>query len=477
MRILRTIVGAAVWLGIAVTTWWWAEARLQEAEGASPSAPKVRLWESRFARQLWRYASSTRRDVDLKMDRLTLLAVGDPIFIWNEDGSAVQVGEVTRLTDASGQSLHRHAQAVAGQALLYPYAPPLGPEAHLEYYATPDSLEWVLETMLPPEKRRQIAAEVSAAFEAHHEEIVRELRPVLEQGLREALAVVEQDLPTVIQRHRPELERLGEKYRGEVVEKRLAPLVRREIWPIVQRRAQPLAQEIGQEVWQRASVWRFGWRYAYDITPLPEKNLVEKEWSRFLREDIMPVLESHTDDFIHLQQQIISDVARNERVRRVVRQSVIEVADDPEVQRLAWRIFREALVDNPRLRETLERRWRSEETQRALTIAAARLEPTVRRIGDMLFGTREEGITPEFARVLRSQILGKDRRWLVLVTSTEDGVRTPTAHAPMLRVRKGGSLSDNPFIAPVALDRRLPLVRTAETPTPQATGDYTGGSW
>ena len=41
-------------------------------------------------------------------------------------------------------------------------------------------------------------------------------------------------------------------------------------------------------------------------------------------------------------------------------------------------------------------------------LAAERLEPSAVRIGELLFGTRDAGITPEFARVLRNQILGKE---------------------------------------------------------------------
>jgi hypothetical protein len=46
-------------------------------------------------------------------------------------------------------------------------------------------------------------------------------------------------------------------------------------------------------------------------------------------------------------------------------------------------------------------------------MASDRLEPVVRSIGDEIFGTRDGGIDPDFARVLRNQILGKDRRWVV----------------------------------------------------------------
>jgi hypothetical protein len=38
----------------------------------------------------------------------------------------------------------------------------------------------------------------------------------------------------------------------------------------------------------------------------------------------------------------------------------------------------------------------------------------VRRMGDIVLGTREAGITQEFAKVLRSQILLKDLQRIVL---------------------------------------------------------------
>jgi hypothetical protein len=42
------------------------------------------------------------------------------------------------------------------------------------------------------------------------------------------------------------------------------------------------------------------------------------------------------------------------------------------------------------------------------------LQPLANEIGVELFGTDTEGLTPELVAVLRSQILGKDQRWLVV---------------------------------------------------------------
>jgi hypothetical protein len=51
------------------------------------------------------------------------------------------------------------------------------------------------------------------------------------------------------------------------------------------------------------------------------------------------------------------------------------------------------------------------------------LEPVIRQIGDDLFGNETQGINPDFARVLRNQILGKDRRWIVATVA--DHVAVP----------------------------------------------------
>jgi hypothetical protein len=49
-----------------------------------------------------------------------------------------------------------------------------------------------------------------------------------------------------------------------------------------------------------------------------------------------------------------------------------------------------------------------------MKMANGRLESTITRIGQALFGSPKGKITPEFARVLRNRVLHKDDRWLVL---------------------------------------------------------------
>ena len=426
-RIVRIVVGMAIWIA-AVGAGWWALAGRGER---SPIAP-------RLTRQLWDYAAGRRRVVGVRFSQRVDLRPGDPVFVIKGPEAIRQVGEVA--------SVSATPSGLTGRIVLYSCAPPITGDAHLSYHQTPYSIGWVLRTMLSEKNRRQIMAELAAALDAHREELVVLLRPVVQDALRDALRVIEQDLPAVLQRRHEELERLGNKYQREILEKELLPLVRDEIWPIVRRHAEPVAAEVGREIWQRASLWRFGWRYAYDMSPLPEKRLTEKEWSRFLREEIVPVLEAHTDQFIELQQRIVADTARNPKVREVVRRSLARIASDPEARRILREVVDEVIIDNPRLRAVFDRHWHSPRVRQAVQWASARLEPTAIRIGEVLLGTPAEGITPEFARVLRTQILGKDRRWLVLETAPAPGTPPSDGFSGMLRGSFGAPDALNPFV-------------------------------
>ncbi len=435
MKSTRILVGTAIWISLLAGGWWCLAGR-----GSQSLVPRS------VADQVWCYAAGQRRTIPLRFDFDGPVAAGDPIFVVEGPDGVRQVGEVARVT--------RDQQSVTAEAMFYTSAPAIDDRAQLAFHETPASMAWVLETMLPEDKRRAVADELSAAFAAHHDEIIDALQPVIEQGMREAYQVVEQDLPPAVARRRQRFEQIGGRYQQEIVQRELVPLVREEIWPIVRRHAEPTVNEVGREIWQQASLWRFGWRYVYDQSPLPEKHLTQKEWQRFVDEDAVPVLEDHIDDFVRVQQRILADVARNSRVRATARSSLGRVIEDPEVQQLAWEIIQEVVVENPRMHAVLERQWKSKEAERAFRIAAARLEPTAVRIGELLLGTPDGGITPEFARVLRNQVLRKDQRWLVL----EPGSACPTATAELpaqLVVHRGPSNTVYPFVRDESREMRL----------------------
>ncbi len=415
VRYLRMAVGLLVAAAVVSIPWLWLDAqRHANRPGDTSLLPS-----------LWRYWTRQPQTIRLHFARPTEVAVGDPLFV-HESGPEHpimlrRVGEIQALLVDDKLLPSSQANVSDARALVYPSAPPVGPDARITYRTKPQSVAWVVSALLTPERKQRIVAELDRLVLDHQAELATALRPAIEATLKQLLTVIEEETPGAVERHHAELVSLGEKYRREIVDQQFLPLIKQEILPIARARAEPVARKVGEELWQKVSVWRFGWRLIYDVSPLPEKNLTDQEWNRFFDHDAMPILEKHSEDFAGLITDVLRDAAANDHVQDAARRSLRLMAEDPQLHTLLRSLFREVIVDNPRFRETVDRQLNSPETQRALDVTSARVEPALRRIGDMIFGTQSAGITPEFAQVLRSEILYKDHRWFLLNTPAAAG--------------------------------------------------------
>ena len=170
------------------------------------------------------------------------------------------------------------------------------------------------------------------------------------------------------------------------------------------------------------SLLSFTYSFLYDKSPLPKRDALKAEFQRFIDEVALPELRSRSDQFIQVTEDIVKRSMENPKVKDALKRNLRRVAEDPEMHELIKAIVREAIVNNQTLRLEMEAYLDDQQTRAAIDVAGGRLEPVVRQIGDLIFGTRERGITPEFSRILRSQILKKDRRWFVMVPTDHDAV-------------------------------------------------------
>ncbi len=391
------------------------------------------------------YVGNQRRLVEIRMEDYQLVATGDPVYLPDSD-SVAPIGVVTRLEEADS-TFKGLAWVTKAYVTLYGAAPQIADGDFMMYHSAPDSSAWVLQTMLPPEKRRELTKLIVDSYQKNQDEILKALRPVVEESLRRASDVIRDDLNRAFEAREDQIRLIGQRYQTELIEKEIVPLIRDEIWPIVQAECEPLANQVGAEIWSQVSVFRFGWRYLYDQAPLPDKNLTEREFKRFVDEKAIPVLEGHLNEFVELQKSVIKKISQNEKVRLTVARSLKVVVNDPEVQDLLQEVLQEVFQNNNRLKGVLEQHWQSPEALRAIALANERLEPTITEIGIALFGSPRKQITPEFARVLRHRILHKDSQWFTLHTAAQDSANSRAAvpEPKSLPVRIADSPAEIPY--------------------------------
>ncbi len=361
------------------------------------------------------YGTTSTRELRLYSTEKLDLQAGDPVFAKSK-ASWRLVGRVSSLSETREGMEYRVAWR----------AKDLQPIGTFSYGETPQSFAWVAQTLLPVEKRERLLSSLRRKFSAHREILARELEPVLVQSFHDVSPLLQQRLRDSLQHQEARIQSLGDRYRLELVEQRLLPLIQSEVLPIVEMRSKPVMQKIGGELFERASVWRFTWRYLYDVSPLPQRDLVQGEFNRFVSKEVIPVLESHAEEILATMKDVALDIGKNEKVKQTVREAAAQLFRDPEMRDLVSDVFRETFSDSKAFAEILRKNWEAEAGQRFATSLEATLDPWLREVGAELFGTPDEGLSREFVAILRSQILAKDQRWLTVSAEDRRGSSQPT---------------------------------------------------
>lgn len=398
-------LGAAFWISLLAAGAVWmltGHRRTGESHAADTLHPSP---ASLILESLW--SSTTSMELE---DPTGVVRVGDVAFArrdsqWHEVGYITAVGHMENANNRLTLTLFDQDS--------------FSPGAAFHVHQNSGRLIDVMTTLLPPGKRERLQQKLAAALENHAEAVAQEILPLVAESIQGSVPLIETALADAVERHEAEIDELVARYRDEIVRERIVPLVRDEVMPIVRQHGTEPAERIGREIWNQASVWRFGWRAIYDKSPLPERELVASEWDRFVEKEITPIVEAHLDDIAAAVEEIVKDLATNRKLRSELSAVVHTIAQDPEARELLRTIIREAIVDNQQLRQTWAEVWSSPEAKERLGRTSKRLEPILREISDEIMGTREQGIEAGFARVLRNQILSKDRTWITITPRQE----------------------------------------------------------
>ncbi|MDB4766770.1 hypothetical protein OAG71_03680 [bacterium] len=430
---IQFITGMLIWVGLIAGGF----VLLKQSTSVSPVA----------SRQIVEYLGAQQRTLDVVSPSNIILGVGDPVFLESGGGHIEPIGMVSQLDYPTEDGSKPVKLAWVNRATIKFLSglPPLSENDHVEYHSTSDSLAWVGKTMLNTAKRKELTELIVDAYSRHQDELLETFKPLIEQTIADGAKIIRDEIVIEIAKHQEQIEAIGRRYESEILEKDILPVLEQEVWPIIQEESQPLVQQIGMEIWKEVSVWRFGWRVLYDATPLPEKNLSQREFDRFLESKALPILKSHVPDAIELQKSLLAKISKNEKLKATLSKAGNKILNDKEVQSLMKEIFKNAIVDNEKLKQSIETTWRSDSAVAAMRIANRRLEPTVTEIGRALFGSPTEGITPEFARVLRNRVLHKDERWLVLRTSSDDSGQPHNQDLKSLPLRVSATDSEIPY--------------------------------
>ena len=411
-KAIRLGLGCMLWIGMAL----WAGRLLTDKREADAGTL------ASIARHL------TTPDVRYR------IALPAPVVL--KVGTVVEVhgkpsGEVDALLVGSGGAAPRISADIVGETQLVQIRLTASAQAWLHAGSTarllevPQAAAWVVKTLFTAETIPQIASEWNQTMLAHREKIFGLLTPIARDLILDFEKHVESELPAFIQRHQSELSTLGDELKRSFGGERLAGLFEAEIWPIARPKLSPIVEKISDEIWEKLPLWTLTWRLAYQSLPLTDNDHLQRALAGFLDAQALPILRAHLDEMLAVTREIAREALAREEVHTTLREAFGSIVAHSNLHELVQAFLREVMLDNARFHEVLWARARSPEAQRALEAAAVHVEPMVRRMGDIVLGTREAGITREFARVLRSQILLKDRYRVIIDPGPESAPLLP----------------------------------------------------
>jgi hypothetical protein len=400
-RALRIVAGGALWTALAFGT---GRLVTDEKGGGQDTSSLLRDY---FTRR------SGRVRIDLPHE--VRVEVGDEVHLAGRGDRPA--GEVEALLDADGRplaALYDWASAVRVR-FFDRDAAELRADASARLVQVPQTgAAWVIQTLLTEKTLPRIAALWNETMLRHREEIFALLTPIARDLLLDLERHVEKEIGPFLERHREEVRALGAGLEREAKGPKLAEVFERDIWPIAQPKVRPIIESVSNEVWEKLPIWGFTWRLAYQALPFTANDHVEKAWVDFLESQVAPILRSHSEEIAKAGREIAREALAREGVTASFRAAFSSIIAHPKFHDLVQVFLKEVFLDNPAFHEVLRARMRSPEARRAIDAAAAHLEPMVRGMGDIVLGTRKDGITREFARVLRAQILYKDLQRIVI---------------------------------------------------------------
>jgi hypothetical protein len=353
------------------------------------------------------------------MPRRTVTFAGAHPWLVAGDGLYQRVGADLRRV---GQVLEV-MDVAAGRSALVEFDPAvdaaLDTGTRLTAHSSGASLAWTVDTLLPLDVRQRIRQEVDDFTARNRENLETTLEPLVADLLEAVAPLLLAETGAALERHRDEIEALGRRYRSDVLEAKLLPMLREELAPRLAVQGGPPLRAVGRELWDALPLFSLAYQSVKQGIDPRDRRYAEERFAEFVAQEALPILRRHRPALESTLMRILEDAAADERVVATLRDTASTLVGDAELRSLVAVIVSEVARGEP-LRAAIEARLAEPDTRDAIESLRGEIDRTFQRIGRRIVFANEETLEvhPEFARFLRTLVLKKDRRFVLLEPGT-----------------------------------------------------------
>jgi hypothetical protein len=353
------------------------------------------------------FAGERRLQIEVAFPAETDVEIGDPVLVHDPDRYLVQSGHVMNVVT--------RRDAVVATLTIYPERRDLLREGlRVEVFSVPKSAAWITRTLLPPQRLEKIRLLAVEYLAKHGEKIRSILWPEIRLGLIDVMTHLERALPAALAAQSEQWEGFFLGHREGVLKERLVPVLQEVTLALARKKFDPLIEQVGEELWRALPKWSLGARYVWQKVPFTNRDQVRQRFDEFLKSDAAPILTSHAEEAGRLAGDVIRESLANPKVREALTTVLRTISNDPRLGALAKELLEDLVVGDGNLAEVIRGRWENG-LKDAVTGAAASLEPLIQdAVNSVILDETKKGISPRLSRVVRSRVLMKDGRWVLL---------------------------------------------------------------
>lgn len=273
--------------------------------------------------------------------------------------------------------------------------------------------------LVPDQKLDQIKTELKLYFEKHLIELKDDLPPIAMEIFDQSLGIIKKNAISFLNKDSTQtmIDIYSKKLKEEYLEREFKPIFKQKIWPIVELEALKIINPILKEMVDQFPTAEVGFLYVYQTLPGTDTDHVEKRIKQFFDEEALLIVSKYADEIKNAQIQIISNIKENKEIKEFTIAAIKKLFEDQEISDWIKQSVQELYArTKPEILNEFQLKWKPR-LQEITVDLLEKFEPYALNMAYQILLNLEisDGITPispELAKVIRRQILQKDRFYI-----------------------------------------------------------------
>ena len=355
-------------------------------------------------------------DVEIAFNGWVGIRPGDRLYMEapGKDPERIEIGVV----HTRGFS-PENDQYIIGARIYEPFILYLGSDSKFTLIYEPASPAWVVSTILPTERRKEIVEIWRRYLDLHADEIKKLLWPVLTEVAQDSYKVLQQNFVHIMDQHKERLLDKIKAVREGYVDEEINTLWQEVVWPLVLVHCEPVLNPIAREMWKKFPKFKIVLLWMYQSLPGTDNHHVRKKLEKYFKKEALPLIREHQEELEQLFVKVFQDLGKDPRVKQTFVEIFRATFQDKELLEILKTLFIEMAQKNRKsLALKLRKKWESPQFRERMLASTKSFEPYLIEMINTVLLQKNNHIRPEFAQVLRRQVLYKDR-YCIQVSATQ----------------------------------------------------------